>query len=319
MKTVAVLLFVALCFVGALSSIGHVSVGPTDITSVDTLCGLVGESSGCSGCVLGTKNLCRWVAQSSEPTGKRYVEEGQNVDYSDRVDYYCLSRETTEVNVVKGLVDDVSFLCPANPAKEPIIKGKLLRSDGLTTLPQSSTINTTYFTDDMANFATVPHAVDRTSFWEQAGAAYSTKYDSGSSYDCATLLSPERTFEQCGNFIRGAIYDERDKFCTRQLLAAGIASHCPAYGKAVSGIAISLMKKILSNCFNSNVFPQHLNHPEYSAQAAPFYGLAVVPDDTPFAIHEFDVKPSGLMEHKWGLDTPLNADRSPAVRYCLIL
>jgi len=60
MKAIAVLaVLVALCAVVALASRGHQILGPTEVPNVDTLCGLVGELAGCSGCVLGTKNLCR--------------------------------------------------------------------------------------------------------------------------------------------------------------------------------------------------------------------------------------------------------------------
>src|SRR5688572_21141706 len=94
--------------------------------------------------------------------------------------------------------------------------------------------------------------------------------------------------------------------CLQYILAV-LASHCPLYGQAVSGISKSLMDKVFNNCFSerNNIWPDNLHsfvHCPNGAWNVPsfikaWYGLPVVPDDTPFALHDLPLDVSGIFEH----------------------
>jgi len=322
MKSLFALALIATLFVGAaLASNGaHPIVGPSEITSTDALCELIGRTSGCSGCVLGTKNLCRWTAQNvvALPFRRRNVldaADSEALDVEERVRYTCLSRETAEVEVLTGAVYDASHLCPANPAREQIIRNALARSSDtiLEPMQQTSTFNTTFHTDRFIDFPFTPYPVDRTSFHEQAGYVKTTSVSISRAltFDCARLSDGDRAFGGCGLF-QGFVSTERDRFCLRTLLDAAVTTRCPAYGKAVSGITIGFMKKIWKNCFGSNIIPSHYSDPEYDAIAAPFFGLRIVSDDTPFAISDFELHASGELLNLYGY----NSKKSFAFPFC---
>lgn len=109
------------------------------------LCTLVGENTGCSGCVLGTKGLCSWLAVNTDLS---QISQTPGVDYTDwinnlqtvklqnigtgnalthRVTMQCVPAKWAQAQIAlyPGNFEDASFLCPADPLKEPMIDSNL--------------------------------------------------------------------------------------------------------------------------------------------------------------------------------------------------
>jgi len=336
MKAVVLALVFVTLIVVALANFANQVSATITVDDVEQLCGLVGKNSGCSGCVLGTQNLCRWVAENVIVT-KRFISEeqiGGNVDYSALTTFYCTSREDAEARVNRGEIDDVSFQCPADPAKEAIIRAMIHRGDGdHVSIAQASGINTTFHTSRLANFPRQPWPVDRTSFWEQGGSFFSTEYVdffNQQFLDCSALTSVDRFIggEDGGgaNILDCSLMtdevdsdtDEHTKFCIKTVLAGALSTRCPEYGVAVSGICESFMAKVGNNCYDGHLASLVKATLPGNIQKETFlYGIDVVPDGTPFCITEFAVKPSGELEAAYGLHKSADELDEQSVDLCV--
>jgi len=276
---------------------------------VTDLCESVGEHSGCSGCVHGTKGLCSWVAIQTEAGGKRALR------FRDMsVSYECVP--TIDVPVLIERADplqtfEADTLCPLDPAKEPISREyyyNAAETDSLIEpeVERTSVAHTQWHDSQLADFPTRPWPVDRTSPYGALGF-FSNNVENGDFFNCGYLTSrdlieKELEGEDASQILYGVLSSPRDKFCVRLYLSALLTSRCPAYGVAVSGVCKSFYDQINTNCFapgDSNIGSVTSS---ITDDDLVFETYLVVPDSTPFCIDSFDIKPTGELEHLAGLD-----------------
>jgi len=162
---------------------------------------LVGENSGCSGCVLGTQGLCDWVEitrvphmPSNLPTTLG-LHNSVNINYPGTrsvgsVRFQCLpSRYADEVFVeFPSVFSSAASMCPADPKKEPIIRQNLdigsESAESQTSNPNSyvnisvahTFLSRTHKSKTIA-FPSDPWPVDRSSRWANAGMLLFTPSD----------------------------------------------------------------------------------------------------------------------------------------------
>jgi len=284
---------------------------------VDQLCYGVGVFSGCSGCELGTQNLCTFVSYINpiSPTARYFncvpsdfaksLLQAEGIGYADELTLAGISDLRLE-----------SQLCPENAEEAPIIRASL--SSGLTA-PLSwefvSLIQNTFH--DMA-WADVPRnerpwAVDRTAIWSAGGLFGLQKFGAGVAVggnlnpalglvDCAALNDREQLLQPLlppagpglplnnilNNLFYGVVANPRSRWCANFIMGAYLSTRCPEYGRAVSGIAYSLFLQFALNCDparGNQVSPAlHAGVNPYAA-----FPYAVVPDNTPFALHDVPI------------------------------
>jgi hypothetical protein len=213
-----------------------------------------------------------------------------------------------------------SHLCPENAEDAPIIRASL--SSGLTTPPVSwefvSQIQNSFH--DM-NWADVPRndrpwAVDRTSIWSAAGLFGLQKFGAGVAVagglnpalglvDCAALNDREQLLQPLlpaaapglplnnilNNLFLGQVSSPRSRWCANFIMGAYLSTRCPEYGRAVSGISYSLFLQFLLNCdvARGNTVSPALHSTTFPYAAFPY---SVVPDNTPFALHDVPIMPN---------------------------
>jgi len=282
----------------------------------DQLCFNVGINTGCSGCEHGTQNLCSWVALN---VGAAHT-------------YTCTSRELADTLVTQGILEaekvGVSH-CPVNPANADILDEAIISASpfdaGAITIEAASTIHHTWHDMDLADVATRPHAVDRTSLWAKAGAArllgltVSIQAQLGTvvskaEVDCAALNDKQQLdavyllpFSLLDLIVNGNLITPRDAYCLRQIYGAYLSTRCPAYGTAYSGIELSLYQRIATNCAPGVANPDaHLSPALISVNSFPVplntLGYWVVPDGTPFAFKSVPIEPNGVFEDYTNMD-----------------
>jgi hypothetical protein len=288
---------------------------------VDQLCYGVGVFSGCSGCELGTQNLCTFVSyiNPNAPTARYFncvpsdfakaLLLAEGIGYADELTTAGISDLRLE-----------SHLCPENAEEAPIIRASL--SAGLAGSPLSwefvSLIQNSFhdmaWTDVPRNKR--PWAVDRTSIWSAAGLFGLGQFGAGVAVagglnaalglvDCAALNDREQLLQLIGpagppgpppnnvlnNLFIGVVSNPRSRWCANFIMGAYLSTRCPEYGRAVSGISYSLFLQFLLNCdpARGNTVAPALHSSTNPYAAFPY---AVVPDNTPFALHDVPVMPN---------------------------
>jgi len=286
----------------------------------EAVCAFIGQNSGCSGCVHGTKGQCTWAGiRQGEKEKKR---SGVYFDTA-AVDFLCIPTSQLAVFIAEsGAWFDGSTVCPSNPGKEPMLRNIVEDTDA-TGYPQASVIFTQAFDDPAIDWPTIPWPVDRTSFYGAAGLGLSVV--AGAYLDCAAVSVPELVrlqyegINKSATYLNGYLYSERDKFCVRITMAEYLSSRCPQYGVAVSGICNSFYQRILTNCLG------HVNVGSIKNGVEPYAksleSWTVVPDSTPHCLNAFPVWPGGEYGALAGLDTPVEelqalfSSLSPKVLY----
>jgi len=284
----------------------------TSTLDVTELCESVGEHSGCSGCVHGTKGLCSWVAVQTEGGGKRALR------FRDiSVSYECVP--TIDVPVLIERTDpeqtfEADTLCPLDPAKEPISREFYYKAAGTDSLiepevERTSVAHTQWHDSQLAGFPTRPWPVDRTSPYGALGF-FSNNVENMDFFNCGYLTSRDLIEKELdgdrSDILTGGLESPRDKFCVRLYLSALLTSRCPAYGVAVSGVCKSFYDQINTNCHAPGDSHVYSIVSSTTGDDLIFETYLVVPDSTPFCIDSFDIKPTGELEHLAGLDIPFS-------------
>jgi hypothetical protein len=253
---------------------------------------------------------------------KRNVEEDQEFRFNPiEAVFECVPKDDIpELEFEDATWVVRSAMCPLDATKEPLVRLKAvdLKAGEFQDFAETSTIESSWFDSDLAEFPRVPWPVDRTSYYGALGAAYS---DPVASYliDCTQVVSRDIVdvhFEEGGQestILNGFLLNDVDKFCVRLSLAAYISSRCPEYGVAVSGMCWSLYRHIIDHCASlgnprrtSNM--GHLRERIFNPAGEPYSKAHelynVVPDDTPFCLKDFPIKASGAFEKMAGLFIP---------------
>jgi len=296
------------------------------------LCYLVGAISGCSGCQHGTQDLCSWVG-TYLPTPVP--------PYPNGAVYQCVPKETSAFLQANDLGWNASFGCPVDPLDEPPFTELLWTFKGPLESERASLIHNTFHDLNLASVDTHPWPVDRTSLYSAAGGMELWGYNYGffdlnedirGDVTCATLndktaldliygsdagcnsgLAPHRLIDE---LLQGLLMNENDAFCLEAIWGSYLSTRCPKYGEAVSGIAYSLYLNLFRNCL-ANFADGRPNIPTRAVHIGPslvqvalgvnvpfsILGLPVVPDGTPFALHDITVPPNEKFEEFVGIDS----------------
>jgi len=206
------------------------------------------------------------------------------------------------------------------------------------------------------------YAVDRTSLWGSAGFMRWTGWaeafqinainvetvESGTGIrngdqpmadifagiNCAYVNSVDRLFNPTAMFV-GALANNRSQFCTQLYAGALLATRCPRYGVAVSGLCQSFYELLDMNCDPTNVvaekekwatyaFPYWFNIPSdlpggfptaEEIALIPIAALPVVPDTTLFCLNYVPLIPDGEFQNtlgfsSWGPGAPFAYDET---------
>jgi len=294
----------------------------------EQLCYLVGAISGCSGCQLGTQNLCTWVGS----------DDANVVPFGEF--YQCVPSKSADELITLGVVWDASYFCPVDPNDEKPFVNTLYSLEGAnpakTLVPErASLIHNTFHEMTFGDVEYRPWPVDRTSLYSEAGAMKLWGYYDYLFYpqgdfirptlDCAsfndrTLLDTQvLTDNVCDvnntfimhdavfgtasvhtimeELVQGALVTENDVYCLNAIWGSYLSTRCPEYGVAVSGISYSLYLSFYENCFptgyrNVNLGPSKVNIALGVSIPFSIFGLPIVPDSTPFALETLSIPAS---------------------------
>jgi len=186
------------------------------------VCAMVGENTGCSGCVLGTKGLCDWVeiSHSTDPTAQQ-LHLGAHGSVvinipSSGVRFECLPAQfALSLSVGHPKVyKSARNLCPADSTKEPIIRkqqysfddGDVSASFYDEPLEFSESIVSLAHENKMLEFPSEPWVVDRTSRWGTYFHDQSLDCAAINRIDLATPLKHQRQVSET-NFDSDSYYD----------------------------------------------------------------------------------------------------------------
>jgi len=313
------------------------------------LCYLVGAISGCSGCEHGTQGLCSWIG-NYRPTGPVGLGPLAAV-------YQCVPKDTSAYLQAIDYAWNASFGCPVDAFDEPPFTELLWTSRGPLESERASVIHNTFHDLHFGDVDTKPWPVDRTSLYSAAGAMELWGYNdfffnTGNTTDirryvtCATLNDetaldllypsnnvctspvPHRLIDE---LLVGILWNENDAYCVEAIWGAYLSSRCPKYGTAVSGISYSLFLNFYRNCFPNpkdgrpgiDTREVHVGPSTVLIGGAKAYfnilGLPVVPDGTPFALHDITIPPNEKFEAYTGIDTVHQYSDSPypSNAYCI--
>jgi hypothetical protein len=309
------------------------------------LCYLVGAISGCSGCELGTEGLCSWIGT--------YLPDP--VLPSIGAFYQCVPKSTSKFlqQLDYVVVWNASHNCPVDPLHEPPYTHRLWTARGPLESERASLIHNTFHDMKFADVDTHPWPVDRTALYSAAGgmelwgyndAFFRLAGDNRAEVTCATLNDPTALDLLVGSdstctsnpfphrwideLVTGVLWNENDAFCLNAIWGAYLSTRCPKYGEAVSGIAYSLYLNLFRNCLPNNQIahgvPVRAVHIGPSVVnlgggiAVPFniFGLPIVPDGTPFALHDITVPTSEQWEEYTGIDNIHLGSEYPQNAYC---
>jgi len=163
------------------------------------LCTLVGENSGCSGCVLGTQGLCSWVGISGYNddlvVGSVKIWAGETMDGGDYIKYQCLPTRFAMRNLYpigqtpQEYYWDASYLCPADSKDEPIPDEDLTNWDKGIIYPQSHTLLSKTHHRKLIDFPTAngDWTVDRTSRWGSMGMLFTGSEQVGDGFERSSV------------------------------------------------------------------------------------------------------------------------------------
>jgi hypothetical protein len=130
----------------------------------------------------------------------------------------------------------------------------------------------------------------------------------------------------------GILWNENDAYCLEAIWGAYLSTRCPKYGTAVSGISYSLFLNFYRNCFPNpidgrpGIDTREVHIGPSSVQVAEgvfayfnILGLPIVPDGTPFALHDITIPPNEQFEEYTGIDSVhQNMDSPyPSNLYCI--
>jgi len=210
-------------------------------------------------------------------------------------------------------------LCPVNAEDAPIIRAELASGLAPTTLSweYTSLIQNSFhdmeWTDIPSSWR--PWAVDRTSVWGPAGLFGLHEFGKGVAFisgqppilglvDCAFLNDREQLLQEVGpsppppgpvnnvlnNLFQGIVNSPRSRWCANFIMGAYLSTRCPEYGRAVSGISYSLFLQFLLNCDPNR--GNYVGSALFGSNPYAAFPLAVVPDNTPFALHDVPILPN---------------------------
>jgi len=115
----------------------------------------------------------------------------------------------------------------------------------------------------------------------------------------------------------GCVESPRDKWCLAHQYALLLATRCPEYGKPISGIGRTFLTQLRTNCRDENIHANDVGLRVGCGQASnsygqdlTYFGLPVVPDNTPFALNQLPFDVSGIFEHWAGFDAIKNYNQS---------
>jgi len=295
---------------------------------------LVGVLSGCSGCALGTQNLCTWLGQTMP-----LIAGGGEF-------YQCVPSKDagTLINLAIGYYN-ASYFCPVDPDQAPIYTHDLWTATGPVPVEVASLYLNTYEEMEFADVDVEPWVVDRTSLYADHGALWTFGVNAGlflangdinrPYVDCNTLnddealdanipgnvtgVCPITNHPLVDELVTGIIATENDVFCLKAIWGAYLSTRCPQYGVAVSGISFSLYLSFVDNCSPDALFADGPETFHRAVEIGPtfvtvpaglgtvqvpysIFGYPIVPDGTPFALEDITVPVSAEFEDWADLD-----------------
>jgi len=221
-----------------------------------------------------------------------------------------------------------SHLCPVDSEKAPIIDTALTSSPvggppKVISWEDTSLIHNSCHSMSWADVPRRPWAVDRTSAWAPAGLlrlygfANSIVANAGfalaiAAVDCAAINDEEQLSQLVpstasspnintliNKLLFGVVNNPRSRWCANFIMGAYLTTHCPEYGRAISGISQSLFGQFVLNCDVAR--GNHVSPPIVNQMPWASYPYLVVPDNTPYALLDVPIMPNEQWEEWVGI------------------